>query len=141
VLALPPEPAAGLAHHFARAGPGVRCEREEGLITVVQVLRVWRLVRPDRSSLRVRLVRAGRGVRLEVQAAESGAGRTSVACARYVDGGWSVRMPVSRRTAQASSWAVALHRMTQELHSLLPGRLIRLSPSPPGSSPAERARR
>jgi hypothetical protein len=98
----------------------------KGAVTVARILRVWRLVRPDRSVLRVRLVSVDRGVRLEVQA---GRGQMAVACARYVDGRWVVRMPFGRRTVRAASWAVALHWMTQELHSVLPGRLVRLGPS------------
>jgi hypothetical protein len=102
---------------------------------VVRVLRVWRLVRPGRSVLGVRLVGVGRGVRLEVRA---GRGRVSVACARYVGGGWVVRTPLGRRTVRAVAsrwmmWAVASRWMVLELCSVLPGRLVRLSPPGPGS--------
>ncbi len=102
---------------------------------MVQILRAWRLVRPDRTFLRVRLVTVDQGVRLEVQAAEGQPGQMSVACARYLDGGWAVRMPMSGRTVRAASWPIALHWMTQELHSVLPGRLVRLGRPVPGESP------
>lgn len=91
---------------------------------MAQVLRRWRLVRPDRTSVRVRLVAArGKGIRLE---AAAGREHLLLASAGYSDGRWTVRMPLTRHTVRVETWPAANRWMLEELHSLLPGRLVRV---------------
>jgi hypothetical protein len=101
-----------------------------------QVVRGWCLVGADGSVVGVRLlVVAGSGARLEVAA---GAGWMTVGWARFVSGGWSVRLPVSGQVVRARSWPAARGWMLDEALSLVPGRLVR-SPGPvcrgPGGRP------
>jgi hypothetical protein len=88
---------------------------------VAQVLQRWRLVRPDRTSVRVRLVAARGGIRLE---AAAGREHLLLASAQYSDGQWTVRMPLTRHTVRVETWPTANRWMLEELHSLLPGRLV-----------------
>jgi hypothetical protein len=99
---------------------------------VARIVRQWRLVRPGRLAVPVRLVAAaGRGVRLEVAA---GAEQLVVAWCRFSDGRWRVHLPLARRTVLADSWSAASWWMLDELYLLLPGRLILLGGPNPRSA-------
>jgi hypothetical protein len=91
---------------------------------MVHVLQVWHLVDRTGPDLRVRLVAdGGRGARLEVGAGQD---QMLVACAQYVASGWAVRMPLTEHLVKVATWPSAYGWMLEELHSLLPGRLVRV---------------
>jgi hypothetical protein len=63
----------------------------------------------------------GQGVRLAVGAGQD---QMLVACAQHVASGWAVRTPLTEPLVKVATWPSAYGWMLEELHGLLPGRLV-----------------